>query len=331
MSEATAWLQQHADWPEVHDFFSDIAGPIGWWVLVQVVVLFIGTRRGLRLAWFVSLAALSNTLLKWLWAEPRPYWTSDAITASRATPGFGMPSGHAQGAVALWFGLWLAVGRSATGGRGLWLLLTAVVFIVFTGISRVYYGVHSVSQVLVGFGFGIALTLLLSALLPRIEAALRALSLFARSAISLIGLGVALAAGWLTYSYRAGFVAPAQWQARFEATQTRTGYSGEFGEMGLVHPSSLILVALIAGFVVLALVSSETGHRLARTLRSRAACFAFAVVVNLAVLVGLREAQAGLPLVACWLALQPLVALWLPLRLFGELDDTFFQSSKAGE
>ena len=72
MSEATAWLQQHANWPVVHDFFSDVGGPIGWWLLLQFVVLLAGTQRGLRLAWFVWVAGLTNTWLNWLWADPWP-------------------------------------------------------------------------------------------------------------------------------------------------------------------------------------------------------------------------------------------------------------------
>jgi hypothetical protein len=292
--------------------------------LLQLVVLLAGTQRGLRLAWFVGVAALSNTLFKWLLAEPRPYWSSDTLTAVRATQGFGMPSGHAQGAMSLRLGLWIALGDLRRSG----LLLIVILFILGTGVSRVYYGVHSVSQVLVGFALGLGLTLGLARALPALESALRQASLAARAGFAFVTLSVA----WLlclgVYQLRADFVPPAAWQTRFEATQLRLGHSGELGDMGLapegLFAGSIALVALLAGFAVLALIVSEWGHRVARSLKSRVQCIAVAIVVNLAVLYALR-ALSGLVSsefiiwpVALWLTLQPLVALWLPLRFFGE-------------
>ena len=62
MVDPALWLQEHANWPVVYDFFSDIGGPVGWWVLLQFFVLLAGTQRGLRLAWFVGVAALLTKL-----------------------------------------------------------------------------------------------------------------------------------------------------------------------------------------------------------------------------------------------------------------------------
>ena len=319
MSEAvarpTVWLQQHADWPWVHDFFSDIAGPVGWWVLLQLAILLAGTRRGLRLAWFIGIAALTNTWLKWLWAEPRPFWVSDSITAVRASTGFGMPSGHAQGAMALWLGLWLALGKQ---GRSLGLALIVVIFVFFTGVSRVYYGVHSVSQVLVGFGFGLGITLGLAFLVPKLEARLRRLSLVARAGFAALVLGVGTAVSFTIYYMRADFVAPAAWQARFEATQIRTGHAGVLGDMNMVQGTSLVLLALLAGYALLALVASERGHRVAKGGGARLLCVLTATVINVAVLYLLRAADAGIAASAVWLLMQPIVALWLPLHFFGK-------------
>jgi|GEM_PF-2409963 len=319
MSDATlwltAWLQEHANWPWVHDFFSDVGGPLGWWVLLQLVILLAGTRRGLRLAWFLGVAALTNTWLKWLWAEPRPYWASDSITAVRATPGFGMPSGHAQGAMAVWLGLWLALGKQK---RGVGLALVVVVFVFFTGVSRVYYGVHSVSQVLVGFGFGLGITLLLAFLLPKLEARLAALSLRARAGFAALVLGLGTVVSYAIYFMRADFVAPQAWQARFEATQIRTGHTGALGDMGLVEGGSMVLLALLAGYALLALLASERGHRVARSGGAMLLCVLAATFINVVVLYVLRAADAGIVESAVWLLIQPIAALWLPLHFFGE-------------
>jgi len=315
MSDTTAWLQQHANWPWVHDFFSDVGGPVGWWVLLQIVILLAGTRRGLRLAWYMGIAALTNTWFKWLWAEPRPYWVSDSISAVRASAGFGMPSGHAQGAMSVWLGLWLALGKRAQSAG---LLLLVVLFVVFTGVSRVYYGVHSVSQVLVGFGLGLGITLLLAFLLPRLDQRLGALSLVARAGFAALALGVGSVISFAIYFMRADFVAPEAWQARFEATQIRTGDSGVVGEMHLVESTSLVLLALLAGYALLALLASERGHRAAKKGGATLLCVLVATLINLFAIYVLRAVDAGTVLAAVWLLVQPIVALWLPLHYFGE-------------
>ena len=319
MSDATAWLQQNADWPYVFEFFSDEAGPVGWWIVLQMVILFAGTHRGLRLAWFVGIAALSNTLLKWLWAEPRPYLITDAFEATRAATGFGMPSGHAQGATALWLGLVLALGEpSSKRGRSFWLIAVALIFVVFTDLSRVFFGVHSVSQVIVGTALGAATTVALWLLLPQIEARLRAATFSVRTVFAVFCLGAAFAVGWIVYLMRADFVAPQEWLARFEATQIRTGHTGDLGALGLVEPNSLVLIALLAGYAILALAASRTGHYVARSVRARGFCLLFAVAVNVGCIGLLRAADAGVLLAALWLMAQPVLALWLPLRMFGE-------------
>ena len=314
MSEATAWLQQHANWPVVHDFFSDVGGPIGWWLLLQFVVLLAGTQRGLRLAWFVWVAGLTNTWLKWLWADPRPYWIDDSVSAIRASQGFGMPSGHAQGAMSVWLGLWLALDRHRTKA----LLALVVTFVIFTGVSRVYYGVHSVAQVLVGFGFGLSITLVLAWLIPRLETWLRPQSLSFRSVFALCVLGLAALLSWIVYLLRADFVAPQAWRERFEATQIQLGHTGELGDMGLTHEGSGLLVAILAGYALLALVASERGHRVALTRGSRVNCILAAIVINCAVLALLQQLDAGVAVAAVWLLVQPLAGLWLPLHLFGQ-------------
>jgi len=85
------------------------------------------------------------------------------------------------------------------------------------------------------------------------------------------------------------------------------------------------LTALLGGFASLACVACEQGHRIARRFSVRCVCVVFAVIVNVAVLLGLRGLFNAAPVVAqwlicCWLLIQPLAVLWLPLRLWGEPD-----------
>ena len=311
MIELTAWLQQHAAMPAFWDFFSDTLGPLGWWIGLQLAFVLGGTRFGLRLAWVFLLAALSNSVLKWLWAEPRPYWGSESVSALRATAGFGMPSGHAQVATAFWGGLaWLL------RDRRVWCFAIAAIF--FTGVSRVYYGVHSPAQVLVGWGLGIALTAWLLWQLPTIEGFFNRQTNAAQIGYGLAVWLLAAVCMGLVYLMRSDFVAPAEWVERFAVTQKAFGspYSGP-GQMRLVESSTLLLLVPMLAYGLLALVGHRLGHYTAPSMRAKLLAFAAAFLINAAA-VGLLRA-AGWPqlLIALWLFVQPVAAVWWPLRWVG--------------
>jgi hypothetical protein len=124
--------------------------------------------------------------LKQLIGLPRPYWISTKVVALAAEQSFGLPSGHAQTAAALWGSLAAGLGKS-------WAYLAAGVLIFLISLSRVALGVHFGSDVLAGWLVGGLL--LLTAL--RAEASLLAYlnrrSLGGRLVIALLG-GLALAA-----------------------------------------------------------------------------------------------------------------------------------------
>lgn len=57
---------------------------------------------GLRVGVMMLFSSGLNTILKIPFHAPRPYWVSTAVKPLWAESSFGIPSGHAQQAVAVW-------------------------------------------------------------------------------------------------------------------------------------------------------------------------------------------------------------------------------------
>ncbi|MEM7216814.1 MAG: phosphatase PAP2 family protein [Pseudomonadota bacterium] len=308
-----AWLRDALPWPQFFFWVTDAGGPLGWWLLLQFILLFAGTQRGLRIAWLACLAIWSNTVLKYLLVAPRPFWIDGGVEALRVTDGFGMPSGHAQGATALLVGCALLAAR---GRRALpWVLALGAAMLI--AVSRVYLGVHSVAQVIWGFALGLALSLVLWRYLPALEAWAQARSLPARVG-AIAALSAAAAAGlWAAWRRAANVDLPSEWAANVAATAARLGEPLEAGAFEPADPGAIALALLLLGYLLLALVARQRGHRVAAGGQSMALTVVAAVAINLVLFAALNALGTGLLL---WLLFQPLLAVWLPLRWFGGAD-----------
>lgn len=104
-----------------------------------------------RLGFRIGLILLSsdglNGLLKLALGMPRPYWVSSQVRGLSVETSFGMPSGHAQTAIAVW-------GRLAAWIRRSWAYVALGLLIFLISISRLYLGVHFPTDVLVGWLVG---------------------------------------------------------------------------------------------------------------------------------------------------------------------------------
>lgn len=126
-------------------------GSAGFYVpLLLVIYWCISPLTGARGLVMLMLSGVVNELGKLWTAEPRPYWTDPSVIPGTSVESFGMPSGHAQNAVVVWGVLAWSLGR-----RAAW--VAAAVLALGIGWSRYALGVHSVGQILVGWGIGLAL------------------------------------------------------------------------------------------------------------------------------------------------------------------------------
>lgn len=113
--------------------------PVGYWLWDKKIFT--------RLAILVGIVGISNSFLKDLFQDPRP--PLEFAMDKGVGESFGLPSGHAQIAAAMWFWLAYEIGRS-------WGWAAAALITAGVGFSRLYLGVHDVEDVLAGTLLGLA-------------------------------------------------------------------------------------------------------------------------------------------------------------------------------
>jgi hypothetical protein len=101
---------------------------------------------------------INNAWLKEFFGHPRPYeWPSEAaspvLKLNKAAHGPGLPSGHTQGSLMLWYYL-------AYQFKKRWLWGLATILFVLISFSRVYLGVHFPTDLLGGAIVGLIILLL---------------------------------------------------------------------------------------------------------------------------------------------------------------------------
>lgn len=122
--------------------------PLGYWLFDKPMFT--------RLAILVGIVALTNTFLKDLFQDPRP--AIEFALDKRVGDSFGLPSGHAQIAAAMWF--WLAIEI-----RRLWAWALAIIITLGVAASRIYLGVHDMEDVIAGTVLGLGIVVIYRALL----------------------------------------------------------------------------------------------------------------------------------------------------------------------
>jgi membrane-associated phospholipid phosphatase len=154
-----AWLHTHATEPATA-VLSAVTQLGGATVLLAVTL---AAAAALVLARRIAHAALMgaalaggealNAALKATFERPRPSFADPMATAA----GFSFPSGHAMVSLTVYGALAFVIAASITSRRAqLLVLATAAAVVLAIGFSRLYLGVHYVSDVLAAYGAGLA-------------------------------------------------------------------------------------------------------------------------------------------------------------------------------
>ncbi|QWB99699.1 phosphatase PAP2 family protein [Mycoplasmatota bacterium] len=160
------WLQENRNGLldflfEFFTLFGEEAIIIG---ILGLVYWSINKESGKRLAMTIFLSIGINSIIKVIIARPRPFLADETITNLRpeTSTSYSMPSGHTQSAATTFFGL-------AYFFKKRYLLVFAIIITLLVAISRMYIGVHYLSDVLVGAFLGITLVYGLNYLINKIE------------------------------------------------------------------------------------------------------------------------------------------------------------------
>lgn len=157
--EIAVWLHLHAT-PTLTDamkFLSLLASwPVVMGICLFMAIYFVRKRshyRLLALALTIPVGMLLSVMLKFTFHRSRPTWDDPILMIES----FGFPSGHAMAATLL-YGFLAAFGaRKVQAWRWRVLaVLAAGLLIVLIGFSRLYLGVHYLSDVLAGMAAGSA-------------------------------------------------------------------------------------------------------------------------------------------------------------------------------
>ncbi len=133
----TYWLQTN---------LSALDGVLSWvsafgsFEIYLAIVLFIfwclDKAKGKHLAYLLIMGGTVVICFKHLLRQPRPFWLDPAISLGEWGGGYGAPSGHTFLAVVtfVFLSIWISQRR--------WVIVTSVVMIVLTIVSRLYLGDH---------------------------------------------------------------------------------------------------------------------------------------------------------------------------------------------
>ncbi len=108
------------------------------------------TALGLRVGLIMLLSSGINTIFKFVFHAPRPYWVNTEVQALSAESSFGAPSGHAQNAISIW-------GMVGNYFRKGWVWVLSVFLILGISLSRLYLAVHFPLDTILGLVVGFAL------------------------------------------------------------------------------------------------------------------------------------------------------------------------------
>jgi hypothetical protein len=209
-------LQSLGAWLTTPMKLSSLLGTVEFYIVVIPFIFWcVDPVIGLKTALLLLLSVGANTPLKILFLQPRPYWIDPRVKGLMGEWSFGLPSAHSQEAAALW-------GFFATLARKTWLKILFCLVIFLIGFSRLYLGVHFLSDVLLGWALGGLLLLLFLRFEVPVLTWLRGLSYPALELIAFLGSLALILLTVIPVQALSGWTLPAEWVANAASSDPNT-------------------------------------------------------------------------------------------------------------
>jgi len=201
-------IQALGGWLELPMKFFTFLGHENFFFLVLPLIYWsLDARLGLQVAFILATSNYVNSIVKVLFASPRPFWVSAQVEPLSVESTFGVPSGHAQNSAAIWGTM--AAGAQRAGKRWAWIAAFVIAFLV--GFSRLYLGMHFLHDVVLGWLIGLALLFLFLRFWDLVAAWLKQKTLLQQVMIAFGISLVMIAVGLLSSAPFSAYVFPAEW------------------------------------------------------------------------------------------------------------------------
>ncbi len=169
--EFIRWLHElRMPWlDEFFKFLNYFDRPEFLFILIPAIWVGYHWKSGLRIFYILMLSGITNTLLKALFMEPRPFQIDPSL-GLLPIQGYGFPSGAAQTVI-------LLSGILLNSYRNKWAWIVCANYVFWISLSRIYLGAHFPTDILGGWVVGALLWALYTYVRPLLEKRLEKLDL----------------------------------------------------------------------------------------------------------------------------------------------------------
>lgn len=145
------WFQNSPAWLAALFKAITFLGNTEFYLIIMPALFWcIDATLGIRTGIMLLVSGGLNSVLKFVFQWPRPFWVSSRVSNLAEGAGFGFPSGHAQNAASIW-------GLLGSSSKKIWFRWSIVLIIFLIGLSRIVMGVHFTHDVLAGWLTGLVL------------------------------------------------------------------------------------------------------------------------------------------------------------------------------